>query len=596
MKCGLIKIVSIFIYCFVFASCAKKGGDRLANGIDTSGVIPVPILLNITPIGELNQGSAVTNSHADYIFRSSLKMNFRSYVAVGQNSLGVANPNYPRIKKMSNGSYIMFYHNNSVGARCNYAISRDLETWDARGFIFENYSITDSKGEKNERRFSNCDALVLANGDILAVASFRADKGYREKPLDAGIALRRSRDNGNTWGDPVEIYQGINWEPYLLQLPSGEIHCYFTDSDRTLIVGTDTGTGMVISDDNGNTWNPSFGNFPYYVIRTKHTIAGNTYFTNQMPSVIKLNNSNELAAAVEAHPGDYYISFAYSGEGGEWLHLAADEEGPEDRNDNAFPGSAPYLMQFPSGETILSYNRSNVFHMKIGDARARNFGESYTPFPGRGYWGTLEPIDNHQLIGAMPNTSTGEVMISKFILNHNITATKRSVQVDGDNAEWKNTDEALFVGDKSQAQATLRASVDDDSVYFLVEVLDEFISKFSYATILISPFTDNDVLNDGAYKINMGYDGLRELFIYNGGWTSGDLGATAKSACQGTVSYNIDRDYGYIVELAVPRSKLNIKSGQMLVNFAVTDSEGSEDAVFNTASASTAKWVLLAGL
>lgn len=75
---------------------------------------------------------------------------------------------------------------------------------------------------------------------------------------DAGIELRRSTDNGVTWSEPVKIYQGVNWEPFLLELPTGELHCYFTDSSRTGLEGhdTDTGTAMVVSADGGKTWSP----------------------------------------------------------------------------------------------------------------------------------------------------------------------------------------------------------------------------------------------------------------------------------------------------------------------------------------------------
>ncbi|SFE60289.1 Carbohydrate family 9 binding domain-like [Chitinophaga sp. CF118] len=577
--------------CCLFSACKKKNNPDNGNKPELHKLT----LLQITPIENLNQGTANINSHVDVTSRSSLKMNFRSYVGLGQSALGVTKPNYPRIKKMANGSYIMFYHNNQIGASCDYAISADLKTWSPKGKIYKNYAITDSKGGANERRFSTCDAVVLSNGDILAVASYRANIGYRERPLDAGLVLRRSKDNGNTWSDPIEIYQGVNWEPYLLQLPSGEIHCYFTDSDRTLIEGTDTGTAMVVSDDNGNNWTPSFGASPFYVLRTKHVKNGNTYFNNQMPSVIKLNNSNELAAALEANIGNYNISFAYSGEDGEWTHLAVTEEGPEDRNDLAFLGSAPYIRQFLSGETVLSYNLSSKFHLKVGDAKARHFGEAYTPFSG-GYWGALELVDNHQIIGVMPNTGNGEVMLSRFILNHRINATQRNVTVDGDNSEWKDTDEALFVGEKSQAQATLRSAVDKDNVYFLIEVLDDVISSDDYATIFISPVTSNDTLGNEACRIKVSYDGMRDSYIYNGGWTNDSVEAVVKAAYRGTISQNQDIDHGYVVELAIPRSKLNIKSGQLLVNFSITDSGSSEDAIFNTTSTSTAKWIPVMGL
>ena len=49
----------------------------------------------------------------------------------------------------------------------------------------------------------------------------------------------------------------VNWEPFLLELPTGELHCYFTDSSRTVgRHGTDTGTAMVVSTDGGKTWKP----------------------------------------------------------------------------------------------------------------------------------------------------------------------------------------------------------------------------------------------------------------------------------------------------------------------------------------------------
>ncbi len=84
--------------------------------------------------------------------------------------------------------------------------------------------------------------------------------------------------------------------------------------------------------------------------------------------------------------------------------------------------------------------------MKMGDAGAQNFGEAYAPFSGGGFWGSLQIDGSHQLLGTMPHTSAGEVMLAQFILNHRIEAARRSVKVDGDNAEWADTDHALFVG------------------------------------------------------------------------------------------------------------------------------------------------------
>lgn len=591
-----IKALAIIVVAICMTPACKKSEN--VETVEREEAIVESSTLQITPIGELNQGVSSINSHADILGRSSLKMDFRSFIGLSKTQLGVDNPRYPRIKRMANGSYIIFYHNSSstVGASCDYALSEDLKTWIPKGKIFEPFAIVDGGGMSNRRAFSTCDALVLANGDILAVASYRAENRYTQLTKDAGVVIRRSRDNGNTWSAPLQIYQGVNWEPYLLQLPSGEIQCYFTDSNRTFIQSNDTGTAMVLSSDGGNTWTPTFGSAPYYVLRTEHIVNGSKYFNNQMPSVIKLNNSNELAAAMEANIGGYHISFAYSGDSGQWPRLSVDQQGPADRNDLAFLGSAPYLRQFKSGETILSYNQASRFRLKMGNAKARNFGDDYLPpLFTSGYWGSLELLDNHQIIGVMPNTEKKEVSLAKFILNHSIKASQGIVKIDGDNNDWLKTDEALFVGEKSQAQATLRTSQDSENLYFLIEVLDESISSEDFVTMFLSP-ASNNTLTTGAFKLRFSHTGVKDVQIYNGGWVNGSLDAVVKSTYRGTPSQNSDKDYGYIVEIAIPRSKLSIQSGQVLVNFSLNEIGQGEDAIVSSSATSTQKWISVVGL
>ena len=552
-----------------------------------------PVLCSITPIGELNQGTPIINSHTDVTKRSSLMMNYRMFVTMESSY-----PRYPRIKKMKNGNYILFYHNgsanNNIGRRCVYALSKDMKTWINKGEIFNSYDIIDSKGNKNIHCYANCDGLVLSNGDILAVASCRANSGYRDLPEDAGIELRRSTDNGVTWSEPVKIYQGVNWEPFLLELPTGELHCYFTDSSRTGLEGhgTDTGTAMVVSTDGGKTWRPDFSSSPYYVLRMRWEKNGIVGYNHQMPSVVRLNDNKGLAAAVETNNSGYHISLCYSDKD-KWEYLAADQEGPVDSNNCVFSGMGPYLGQLPSGETVLSYESSSKYTLKIGDATARNFGSAYQPFSG-GYWGSFCIIDSHTLVGTNIKAKEGPVQMAQFVLNHRIDAVKRKVTIDGNNKEWANTDHALFVGSKSQAQGTLRCSYDDDNIYFLLEVLDRNLLASDYASLYVSPVSNNK-LSKGACCIQVTMNGLKNCEIYDASWKEAQLDAQVKTyVCNETNERLID-DYGYIAEIAIPRSKLTITSGQVLVNFSITK-RNSLDAICDVASTSTARWIPVTGL
>jgi len=603
---GLLKTAVLLVtFCATAMACGgggedaldHKGGDGGGTGNKGDQEEPEqPFVAHITPVDKLNQGVPVINSHADVTSRSSLKMNFRTFTTSSIEEKATY-PRYPRVKKMKNGSYILFYHNGSansnIGSGCDYAISTDMRQWVHKGKLFEKYSITDSKGNKNERRYANCDGLVLSNGDVLAVASYRANNGYRDLPKDAGVELKRSTDNGVTWSEPIEIYQGVTWEPYLLELPSGELHCYFTDSSRTGLEGhgTDTGTVMVVSTDGGKTWKPDFGSLPYYVMRMRWEKDGIVGYNHQMPSVIRLNDNKGLAAALETnYLGKYYISLCYSDKD-EWEHLTADQEGPADSNNRAFSGMAPYLGQFPSGETVLFYNASSKYCLKMGDVSARNFGADYQPFSG-GYWGSLQVIDSHLMVGTIPRASTGPIQMAQFVLNHRIDAVRRSVKVDGNNQEWANTDHALFVGEKSQVQGTLRCSCDDKNVYFLVEVLDRSLLRGDYATVYISP-DDSKSLTNGATRIQVSMDGLKSTETYAGKWNNAEMGVEVKTyVCNDTNEDRID-NYGYIAEISVPRSSLTISSGQVLVNFSITDNK-EEEAVSDVSSIS--RWIPVAGL
>ena len=95
-----------------------------------------------------------------------------------------------------------------------------------------------------------------------------------------------------------------------------------------------------------------------------------------MPSARELNNSTKIAVATETRfrdEGDvYHISMAWSSDNWASAPLTGDEVGPSDRKLNFVQkAAAPYLVQFPSGETVLSYNASSLFTMQVGNGEKR---------------------------------------------------------------------------------------------------------------------------------------------------------------------------------------------------------------------------------
>ncbi len=605
------------------ASCEKRpaGGNYPGGGypnggggsVDAPDDVPDSDVLDISAISSLNKGEETEASHTDALERSSIKLNWRTYKILGEDITGVTKSVYPRMAFTPDGQCQIFYHKEEgtsvAGNRIYRMTSDDLGVWQYKGLFQDIYNITDSHGNNNVQGFADCFPLTLQNGKMISITSTRAVRtvngfSYRDNKEDAGLVMKTSSDGGKTWSAEAEkIYTGNNWEPFVFQKKNGDIHCYFTDSNQNIYnvwenVYNNSGTALIVSKDNGLTWSEA-----KRISATLRDQNGSNYlFTNQMPAVIELS-TGELVGAFEADKAkggkstDYYISFAYSGADGEWDEVSSTASGPADRIDYAFHGCAPYLVHFPSGENVLSYNYNSKFCIRMSeDAGARKWGAETTAFPESGYfWGAMTLSGSHSLFAAIGGSAKG-MQTGSFILNHDIKASRHGISIDGSNADWSDTDDALFVGAKSQAQATMRCNSSADEVHFLVEVLDEVISVNDYVTIDTSSPVGTS-LSQRSVRITAAVGGLRTVEKWeNGVWKSLDnTGVSVATAVDGTTDTVKDKDHGYIIEISVPKSLLAISSDNtMRVNFSHFDTTAGEDSV--ASSTNLKLWPLINNL
>ena len=154
------------------------------------------------------------------------------------------------------------------------------------------------------------------------------------------------------------------------------------------------------------------------------------------------------------------------------------------------------------------------------------------------------------------------IALAKFALNHDISATTRTLSVDGDNSDWADTDQALYLDANATVNASVRCSSDSDMVYFLIEAHDKTLSKRDKITLVLSPLAAGDVVANGAVRLTLVPDGRISISRYNSGkWSTFESAAVMKAALGGTIDDNSDEDDGYILEVGIPKDELSLSDG-----------------------------------
>ena len=267
----------------------------------------------------------------------------------------------------------------------------------------------DGRTWEDERNIAEFSFGVAANPEILALAGGRILIAYNERPNDGvhpyAIRVLASGDNGDTWSEPRLVYEagtvsGVGcWEPAMIQLPWGEVQLYFAN-ENPFPDTTEQEITMLRSFDGGETWGGA------------ERVSFRQGRRDGMPVPLVLEGGRGIAVAIEDNglSGTFKPVIVHSTLEDNWSAGFVDGESPRRWSALETPlaaavyGGAPYLRQFPSGETVLSIQsgegraRGNTLDFSrmavyVGDNEARNFAGRGFPFPvsddASGLWNAL---------------------------------------------------------------------------------------------------------------------------------------------------------------------------------------------------------------
>lgn len=584
---GLFTVLLACLLATGLCACAENGDDQTtapSSGGESEitseegNKTDTPSDVYIHSFAELNSTEHALDSHKELYSSSYLEENFRDNCYFGGIQSRNTSPYYPRIKHLSDGRYMLIYHNGEYGGKVYAAFSDDITKFKSPMELFGEVKL-----DGETKYYMTPDAVEMPDGRIIAVCSYRSSTAYEKDISKNGIVIRYSDDGGKRWSEQQTVYVGTNWEPSLLSVEGKEVKLFFTSTAQTIEkYGFDNRygvVGMLTSTDNGSTWTPNVTASPWapqvvsqYYLGTEN---GMLKMTSQMPVAVKLNNGTTVLAVEEQRnekTGDeitkkFSLGFSYSGAAFSDVSLAFGEDGPADSTRSAFSGAGPYIGQFPSGETVLAYHWAGKFKYRLGDSAAKAWRAETDLFDGVGHWGSVEIDGSHSAVMTVGKETNG-IYITRLYLNHAITAQKLTPSLDGNGNDW-TADEAWFLGSDSQAQSSVRFAHDNSKIYVLAERLDSFIESDDCITVILG-----DGTAEGFYSIKVAPDGSISATRYDPATkrhvkTDVSAQVTASVSACGTVSDVSDEDRGIVYEISIDKSLTNTADGALHINLSM---------------------------
>ncbi|GHA70799.1 sialidase family protein [Pontibacter akesuensis] len=289
---------------------------------------------------------------------------------------------YGRAHRVKGDTVLLTYHYGPLGNEWdNIAIRRSIDGG-------ENWSTAETlmaDDNPNYYGFSNPELITLQNGDVLLAYTGR---GRPDDNAHANIQIRVSKDRGWTFGPPQIVTTGRSWEPAMIQLPDGEIELFYSSEAKWWSGPGDTAEQqeilMVRSTDNGATWS-----YPVQVAYTSGMRDG-------MAVPLVLQNGKGMVFPVESVNNTASPWILWSSMEARWDYAGVGTIQNERRwlaTRAPIWGGAPFIIQLPSGQTVLSVQdrggrtigsdwKKNTMLVLVGNSVAKNFSNISYPWPG----------------------------------------------------------------------------------------------------------------------------------------------------------------------------------------------------------------------
>jgi hypothetical protein len=268
--------------------------------------------------------------------------------------------------------------------------------------------------------FSDPDILVMKNGWLMLAYVGRGN------PDDNGhdnVQIRISKDSGVNWGDPKIVAAGRSWEPGMLQLADGDIEMFYS-SEAKWWPGANPEQDILLinSTDNGDTWS------------VPKQVAYASGYRDGMPTPLLLNNDKGIVYPIESVNNSKSPFILWSSVDARWNYNGVGTTQNNRRwlatNDAIF-GGAPFMVQLNTGETLLS----------MQEAGGRNIGSDWKKSTMLVFKGNSVAKNFSRITDPWPNLPTGEgaYYSSMFLKDQNtvVLVTTRNFVDDHSEIYWK---------------------------------------------------------------------------------------------------------------------------------------------------------------